>query len=194
MGIADKLVLNRQRHLKWRALDKVELALMIMCGATLLGFSVSVLLDILTRTIGHPWLWLQEVTSTLFTYGIFAGTAAATRRNDHLYLTAFAEAMHGSRRIVVEIVTRLVVLAAAGGLIYFGYLNFLRGFGSFRLPSNTPIASLYAAIPLCGVLVALFTIEQIINGCRNGFDHPEPDELPLAITPIDTAEIGGLRS
>jgi TRAP-type C4-dicarboxylate transport system permease small subunit len=194
MGIADKLVLNRQRHLKWRALDKVELALMIVCGATLLGFSVSVLLDILTRTIGHPWLWLQEVTSTLFTYGIFAGTAAATRRNDHLYLTAFAEAMHGTRRIVVEIVTRLVVLAAAGCLIYFGYLNFLRGFGSFRLPSNTPIASLYAAIPLCGVLVALFTIEQIVNGWRNGFDHPEPEELPLAITPIDTAEIGGLRS
>jgi TRAP-type C4-dicarboxylate transport system permease small subunit len=193
MGIADKLVLNRQRHLKWRALDKLELILMIICGATLLGFSVSVSLDILTRTIGHPWLWLQEVTSTLFTYGIFAGTAAATRRNDHLYLTAVAEAMHGTRRIVVEIVTRLVVLAAGGCLIYFGYLNFLRGFGSFRLPSNTPIASLYAAIPLCGVLVALFMIEQIVNGCRNGFEHPEPEE-PLADTPIDTAQIGGLRS
>jgi TRAP-type C4-dicarboxylate transport system permease small subunit len=193
MGIADKLVLNRQRHLKWRALDKLELILMIICGATLLGFSVSVSLDILTRTIGHPWLWLQEVTSTLFTYGIFAGTAAATRRNDHLYLTAVAEAMHGTRRIVVEIVTRLVVLAAGGCLIYFGYLNFLRGFGSFRLPSNTPIASLYAAIPLCGVLVALFMIEQIVNGYRNGFEHPEPEE-PLADTPSDTAQIGGLRS
>ena len=93
MGIADQLVLNRQRHLKWRALDKLELALMIACGLTLFGFSLSVSLDIFTRTIGHPWLWLQEVTSTLFIYGIFAGTAVATRRNDHLYLTAFAEAM-----------------------------------------------------------------------------------------------------
>src|SRR3981081_1833734 len=187
MGIADKLVLNRQRHLKWRALDKLELILMIICGATLLGFSVSVTLDILTRTIGHPWLWLQEVTSTLFTYGIFAGTAAATRRNDHIYLTDVAEAMHGTRRIVVEIVTRLVVLAAGGCLIYFGYLNFLRGFGSFRLPSNTPIASLYAAIPLCGVLVALFTIEQIVNGCRNGFDHSGPSEEAAGIPPLAAA-------
>ena len=55
-------------------------------------------------------------------------------------------------------------------------LNFLRGFGSFRLPSNTPIASLYAAIPVSGVLIALFTIEQIINGWQNGFDHPEPEQ------------------
>ena len=194
MGIADKLVLNRQRHLKWRALDKLELVLMIVCGLTLLGFALSVSFDILTRTIGYPWLWLQEVTSTLFIYGIFAGTAAATRRNDHLYLTAFAEAMHGKARIVVEIVTRLVVLGVAGCLIYFGYLNFLRGFGSFRLPSNTPIASLYAAIPLCGVLIALFTIEQIVNGLRNGFDHPEAEEPAFPVTPIDIAATGGDRS
>src|SRR5258708_21969129 len=123
MGIADKLVLNRQRHLKWRALDKLELVLMIVCGLTLFGFSLSVSFDILTRTIGHPWLWLQEVTSTLFIYGIFAGTAAATRRNDHLHLTALAEAMHGTARIVVEVVTRLVVLAGRGGLIYFWHLH-----------------------------------------------------------------------
>src|SRR5215471_7935974 len=177
MGIADKLVLNRQRHLKWRVLDKLELVLMIVCGLTLFGFALSVSFDILTRTIGHPWLWLQEVTSTLFIYGIFAGTAAATRRNDHLYLTAFAESMHGTSRLVVEIATRLVVLAVAGCLIYFGYVNFLRGFGSFRLPSNTPIASLYAAIPISGVLIALFAIEQLVNGLRNGFDVPDEPEV-----------------
>jgi len=194
MGIAEKLVLQRQRHLKWRAFDKIEMLLMIFCGLTLFGFSVSVTLDIATRTLGHPWLSLQEVTSTLFIYGIFAGASVATRRNDHLYLTAFAESMHGASRMLAEIVIRLVVLAVAIGLVYFGYLNFLRGFGSFRLPSNTPIASLYAAIPLAGVLIALFTIEQIVNGCRNGFDHPEPPEEPLNIAPIKTVAPSGGRS
>jgi TRAP-type C4-dicarboxylate transport system permease small subunit len=187
MAIADKLLLRRQRHLKWRALDPLEIILMVICGLALFGFSLSVSLDILTRTLGRPWLWLQEVTSTLFVYGIFIGTAVATRRNDHLYLTAVAEAMHGASRLLVEIVIRAVVLAVAGCLIYFGYINFLRGFGSFRLPSNTPIASLYAAIPLCGVLVALFTIEQIVNGCRNGFDHSEPPEEAAGIPPLAAA-------
>jgi len=194
MGIAEKLVLQRQRHLKWRAFDKIEMLLMIFCGLTLFGFSASVTLDIATRTLGHPWLSLQEVTSTLFIYGIFAGASVATRRNDHLYLTAFAESMHGAARMLAEIVIRLVVLGVAVGLVYFGYLNFLRGFGSFRLPSNTPIASLYAAIPLAGVLIALFTIEQIVNGCRNGFDHPEPQEAPLNIAAIKTVAPSGGRS
>ncbi|MDB5519389.1 MAG: C4-dicarboxylate transporter permease [Tardiphaga sp.] len=185
MAIADKLVLQRQHHLKWRSLDRLEMILMMICGLLCFGFSLSVTCDIVTRTIGYPWLWLQEATSTLFVYAIFIGTAVATRRNDHLYLTAISEAMHGTPRLVVEIIIRIVVLTVAGCLIYFGYINYLRGFGSFRLPSNTPIASLYAAIPLSGVLIALFTIEQLVNGIRNGFDHPEPPEDDLAIAPVD---------
>lgn len=182
MTIADKLVLRRQQHLKWRALDRLEQGLMMLCGLLCFGFSLSVMFDIVTRTIGHPWLWLQEVTSTLFIYAIFIGAAVATRRNDHLYLTALSEALHGIPRLVVEIIIRVVVLGVAFCLIWFGYVNFLRGFGSFRLPSGTPIASLYAVIPLSGVLIALFTIEQLVNGIAAGFDHPEPpdEELPIA--------------
>ena len=188
MSIADKLLVQRQRHLKWRGLDWLELALMILCGVLCFGFSLSVTADIVTRTIGYPWLWLQEVTSTLFIYAIFIGTAVATRRNDHLYLTAVSEAMHGTPRLIVEIIIRIVVLAVAGCLIYYGYINYLRGFGSFRLPSNTPIASLYAAIPLSGALIALFTVEQLVNGIRNGFDHPEPPEDAAGdVPPVDTS-------
>jgi len=186
MTIADKLVLQRQHHLKWRAFDRLELVLMIVCGFLCFGFSLSVTCDIVTRTIGHPWLWLQEVTSTQFIYAIFLGAAVATRRNDHLYLTAISEALHGTPRLIVEILIRMVVLGVACCLIWFGYINYLRGFGSFRLPSGTPIASLYAVIPLAGGLVALFTIEQLVNGIKHGFDHPEPPDEDVGIPPVDT--------
>ena len=194
MAIADKLVLQRQHHLKWRSFDKLELVLMILCGVLCFGFSLSVMFDIVTRTIGHPWLWLQEVTSTFFIYAIFVGASVATRRNDHLYLTAISEAMHGTPRMIAEVIIRLVVLSVAFCLIWFGYINYLRGFGSFRLPSGTPIASLYAAIPLAGMLIALFTVEQLVNGIRNGFDHPEPPQEDFDIPPVDivTAKKVGL--
>src|SRR5437764_14701613 len=178
MSIADRLVSKRQRHLKWPALDTLEATLMLLCGILLFGFCTTVIFDIVTREIGRPWLWLQEVTSTFFIYAIFTGTAVATRRNDHLYLTAIADTLSGAARTVVEIATRVAVLGVALCFIYFGSLNFLRGFSSFRMPSMTPIASLYAAIPICGVLVALFTIEQLVNGLRNGFASEEPLEPP----------------
>jgi TRAP-type C4-dicarboxylate transport system permease small subunit len=180
MTVADRLVLKRQRYLKWRALDPLEAVLMMLCGVLLFGFCTTVIFDIVTREIGHPWLWLQEVTSTLFIYAIFTGTAVATRRNDHLNLTAITDTLRGTPRLVVEVATRVVVLGVALCFIYFGYLNFLRGFSSFRMPSMTPIASLYAVIPICGLLTALFTIEQLVNGWRHGFaDDTESVEAVL---------------
>jgi len=62
-----------------------------------------------------------------------------------------------------------VVLGVALCMVYFGYLNFLDGFKSLRMPSMTPLSSLYAAIPLCGALVAIFIVEQMANGWKHGF-------------------------
>jgi TRAP-type C4-dicarboxylate transport system permease small subunit len=169
----DGLVLQEQRHLKWRLLDPLENVLMILCGIAITGFSVVVLADIVTRALGHPLFWAQEATMSFFIYGIFAGVAAATRRNDHLYLAVLTESLSGGKRLFFELFTRGVVLAVALCMVYFGYLNYLDGFKSLRMPSMTPMATLYVAIPICGVLVALFTIEQMINGSRHGFADPK---------------------
>jgi TRAP-type C4-dicarboxylate transport system permease small subunit len=187
MDERSSLVLPTQRHLKWPVLDPLERLLMILCGVALTGFTITVFCDVVTRTIGAPWLWLQEVTSHFFVYGVFIGAAVASRRNDHLYLSALAESMPGRWRFVCETFNRLVILGVALVLVVFGYVNFLQGLGNFRMPSGTPLSSMYAAIPLCGILVALFTVEQLVNGWRHGYEgreEPGPEarekELHLA--------------
>ena len=172
----DSLVLQEQRHLKWRALDPLEHLLMMLCGICITGFSVLVLADVITRSIGMPWLWVQEATIGFFLYGIFIGVAAATRRNDHLYLAVLAESMSGWQRMFFEIFNRLVVLAVAGAMIVYGYKNFLDGFTSLRMPSMVPLAWLYIVIPISGALVALFTVEQMVNGLQKGFGHIDPEQ------------------
>jgi TRAP-type C4-dicarboxylate transport system permease small subunit len=172
------LVLSRQRQLKWRSLDWLEKTLMVLCGVALAAFSLSVVCDIVTREIGHPWLWLQEVTSTFFIYGIFIGAAVATRRNDHLYLAAIGDSLTGRPRLAIETAIRVVMISVGLFLTWYGYINFLRGFSSFRMPSMTPIASLYAAIPISGALIALFALEQLVNGWKNGFEGVPEDALP----------------
>jgi TRAP-type C4-dicarboxylate transport system permease small subunit len=175
MSQHEPIVLMRDRHLKWRFLDPLEFGLMIFCGVALFGFVATVFCDIVTRTIGHPWLWLQEVTSALFIYCLFAGTAIAVRRNDHLLLTAITEAMRGRMRLFFETMNRLVILGVGACMVVFGFLNVQNGFGSFRMPSLTPIAYWYAAIPLSGALIVLFVAEQIVNGWRNGFEHEKEE-------------------
>ncbi len=151
---------------------------MVLCGVCLAGFTLSVLADVITREIHYPWLWLQEVTMAFFSYGVFVGTAVATRRNDHLFLSAVTEAMRGRVRTVAEVFNRGVVAVVGLAMVVFGWQNFLAGFNSFRMPSMLPIAYLYWPIPVCGALIVLFSVEQIANGLRRGFAGADPSHVP----------------
>ena len=167
------LVLQRHRHLKWKALDPLEAGLMVLCGASIIGFTGSVFFDVMTREIGAPWLWLQQVTTGFFAWGVFIGMAAAARRNDHLYLVEITKRLTGPKRTFMESFNRLVVLAVALVMVWYGYKNAVLDLGSFRMPSLIPLTYYTASVPLSGALIALFAIEQLINGWRHGFEGPE---------------------
>ena len=167
------LVLDRHRRLKWKALDPLEALLMILCGVCIGMFTLTVLCDVVTRTIGAPWLWLQQVTTAFFAWGVFVGMAAATRRNDHFYLTEITKRMTGAPRQTIEIVNRIIVLVVAVVMVWCGTQNALLDLGSFRMPSLIPLTVYTAIVPVAGVLVALFTIEQLVNGWKHGFAGPE---------------------
>ena len=167
------LILQRHRQLKWKALDPLEAALMILCGLCIFMFTLSVLFDVVTRTIGAPWLWLQQVTTAFFAWGVFLGMAVATRRNDHFYLTEITKRMSGAPRNTIETINRLVVLGVAIALVRFGWQNALLDLGSFRMPSLIPLTVYTGIVPIAGVLIALFAVEQLVNGWRHGFEGPE---------------------
>ena len=120
------------------------------------------------------------MTTAFFAWGVFVGMAAATRRNDHFYLTEITKRMTGAPRSVIEIANRLVVLVVALMLVWFGWQNALLDLGSFRMPSLIPLTVYTAIVPAAGVLIVLFTIEQLVNGWQHGFEGPEDrDDVPV---------------
>jgi len=167
------LVIDRHRHLKWKALDPLEHLLMVLCGISIGGFTSSVFLDVVTRELGSAWLWLQLVTTGFFAWGVFIGMAVATRRIDHLNLVEITKRMSGPKRSFLEITNRVVILLVGLAMVVFGFQNFLNDLGSFRAPSLIPLATYTASVPISGALIVLFSLEQIINGWRHGFEGPE---------------------
>ena len=154
---------------------------MVLCGVSIVGFTVSVFFDVVTRTIGRPWLWLQLVTTGCFGYGVFIGMAVAVRRHDHLYLSEITRRTRGVTRLVIETVNRLIVLAVALAMIWYGWKNFRLDLGSFRAPSLIPLGTYTIIVPVSGAFIALFAVEQLVNGWRRGFAGPEDGELEVPI-------------
>ena len=150
---------------------------MLGCGACLFGFTLCVLLDVVTREVGWPWLWLQQATTAFFAWGVFVGIAVATRRNDHIYLAEITKTLTGTTRSTIEIINRLVVMVVAGFMTWFGYKNAILDLGSFRMPWLIPLTVYTGVVPISGALVMLFCVEQIVNGWHNGFEGPEDSEF-----------------
>lgn len=171
---SEPFVSSRERHLKWPALDGVEALLYVAGGAAIIGFSLSVLFDVFTRQIGYPWLWLQQVTTGCFAYGIFIGMALAARRNEHMYLTEIVNTLGPDARRVIEVFSRVVVFVVAMFMIIFGWQNFLNDMGSYRMPSLIPLGYYTIIVPIAGIFIALFEVEQLVNGLKNGFTSDEP--------------------
>ena len=67
-------------------------------------------------------------------------------------------------------------------MVVFGFTNFLHGFGSFRMPSLTPLAWWYLSVPISGAFICLFIIEQLVNGWRNGFEGEPRSETEKEFT------------
>jgi TRAP-type C4-dicarboxylate transport system permease small subunit len=172
-----RVTVKALRHLKWPALDPLERGLMVLCAILLLGFTIVELADVTFRTLHRPWLTASEFASGFFVWGVFLGMGVAVRRDQHFRLTAVSQSLRGKKRFLIETANRLVILAVAICMIVFGYKNYLNGFGSFLMPSVTPIAVLYAAIPVAGGFIALFILEELINGWRRGFEPPEGVEV-----------------
>ncbi|MEQ1807345.1 MAG: TRAP transporter small permease [Burkholderiaceae bacterium] len=179
------LVLQRHRHLKWPIFDKLEAVLMVLCGVCIFTFTLSVFCDVITRTLGSPWLWLQQVTTGCFAWGVFIGMAAATRRNDHFYLTEITKRLTGAKRSFIEVANRVVVIVVGSMLVWFGFHNAVLDLGSYRMPSLVPLAVYTGIVPVASLLVVLFTIEQLINGWKNGFEGPEDQDNVPTMEPAE---------
>jgi TRAP-type C4-dicarboxylate transport system permease small subunit len=128
---------------------------------------------------------LQQLTTAFFAWGVFLGMAAATRRNDHFYLTEITKRMTGAPRSAIEITNRVITLIVSLILIWFGWKNALLDLGSYRMPSLIPLTFYTGIVPFAGVLIALFTVEQLVNGWRKGFEHPEEPVAEPVIEPLD---------
>lgn len=150
------------RHAQ-RSMDLLEVLLIGLAGLSLATFTGAVLVNVVTRSLSIPIPWLQQLVVAVFVWGTFVGGAAAVRRGKHFRVSALGRGMSGRRRQLVLTFQHCVVAGVAIWMSLFGYENFLAGLGYFMQPSGVPIAVVTAAIPVSGILIALFSVEHLIR-------------------------------
>lgn len=119
--------------------------------------------QVVLRTVfNNPQAWAEEVSRYLFAWIVFLGTAVAFGRDTHIRIDFLDNLVSAAVLRVLKNIRLVVVLAAAGVMIYAGTLVTWRNRSSmfYTLPWF-PQVVFYAVIPLCGILTVAFVLWRV---------------------------------
>ena len=123
-------------------------------------------LGILQRMI--PWMKVpgyDELIELLFIWMTFIGALALWREGTLYRVYAFERVLQGRARQALAVATHLAMLALAVILSYAGW-DFLRQSGETTPFLQIDKAYWYAAIPVCGTLMAVYSIAALWRALR----------------------------
>lgn len=154
-----------------------------VCGFAVFAVVIVVLVQVVSRLLGYPVTFSEELTRALFVWMIFIGVAASIRHADAARITVF---MASSTPVIRRLALPIYV---AGSLLFFG-LMIWTGWTMVRQQwmMNEMIATLGwpswivgLVMPLSGVLSVLCLLDSLFeHRATLGLSAPAADKSPEA--------------
>lgn len=135
---------------------------------------VDVLWGVFTRyALGQQASWSEEIARLLLVWLSMLGTALAYGERSHLGVDVLLKALTGPARWIATLAIYLLVLAfSVGVMVYGGTSLFLERLDAGQVMSTLPIykAWMYFAIPVSGIMMTIFAVDDIRLTLRQAID------------------------
>lgn len=133
----------------------VDRALHLAAGLLLSGLLAVVVIGVISRQIGRPVAWSEEMAQYLLVWTGFVGWSIATRRGSHIRITVIIDRLPRLPRLAVEAATQIGVLGFALALLWYGLPLIPRNWEVEWVSVPLSAALLYLPIPIAALAVAL---------------------------------------
>ncbi len=148
----------------------------ILLVATLV---LDVLWGVFSRfVLASPSRWTEEVATILLIWVSLLGAAVTFSRKEHLGVDYLVKKLDPAARRLMTIAGQLLVVwFASAAMIYGGYILVSKALASGQVSPalGLKFGYVYLAVPLSGLFIVLFAIEQAIRAIR-GLEGALPDE------------------
>lgn len=119
--------------------------------------------------------WSEELSLGLFTWTVLLMAALGVREGFHVRMSLAIQRLPSGARLRAEQAIHLATTAVGVFLAWSGWRYFVDTHGSTSAAIGYPIELLHASALACGVLIALFAIEALLEG-RVPADEMQSDE------------------
>ncbi len=147
-----------------KILNKIDSAIEYLCMTTLVIMVCIVFYQVFTRYIlGFTPRWSEETCVILMIWLGFIATAIGVKKGTHLSISAVVNLFPKKAQKIIFYFDELAVMLF--GIIIFIYGKQLSADTmSSTLPATQlPSGVLYAVLPVCGVMIIIYTIIRILD-------------------------------
>jgi TRAP-type C4-dicarboxylate transport system permease small subunit len=162
-----------------RAMDRVYVACIALCGAALVVITLIIPLGVFMRYVmNSPLSWPEPAAVSLIVMFSFIGGAAVYRANVHIAVEALLNAVSPPiRRVMTWGVNACMGLTAAFMLVYGVHLCQVTWYQTVAEFPGLRQSFVYMPIPVAGLLTLLFLFERMWVGA------PSPDSVMFSDQP-----------
>lgn len=148
-----------------KGFDRLASAVRAVVVALALVMLVVLSLQVTMRYMfGQALSWSEELALACFSWSMLLAIALGVRDAIHVRMDLLVDHLPQPWRGGLEKVLMLSI-AAAGAFIAWSGTNYVRdAAGATSAAIGYPTAYLYACAPVCGVLIALFALENVVLG------------------------------
>jgi TRAP-type C4-dicarboxylate transport system permease small subunit len=133
-----------------------------------------VMLGVITRALGEPLIWTDEISRFLMVWVAVAGWLLATRRRAHIRIRFFQDLLPPRAWRGAEIVIQCGLLALGLLLAWYGVDIVERNRDMEALSLPISLAWMYVPIVIAGLVTAAQAIGEILERLRDGRSPPAP--------------------
>jgi TRAP-type C4-dicarboxylate transport system permease small subunit len=151
----------------------IKAAVVAMVLAMLGALSAQVLLR---YAFNYTLSWSEELSLGLFTWTVLLMAALGVREGFHVRMSLVIQRLPSGPRLWAEQAIHLVTSAVGCFLAWAGWRYFADTRGSTSAAIGYPIELLHASALVCGVLIALFALESLLER-RIPPDEAQGDEI-----------------
>jgi TRAP-type transport system small permease protein len=141
----------------------------------LLALLASVITGVVSRQIGRPAPWSDEMAQHLLVWTGFAGWVIAARRRSHIRITVFIDRLPQAARVALECIIQLAVIGFALAMLRWGWPLVPRNWDVEWVSLPLPGALLYLPVPFAAAVLiaqAMADIRLAVAGHVGGGQAP----------------------
>lgn len=138
-------------------------ALELFCLISMLGLTVIVTLQIVSRWMHISLPWTEELARFLLVWLTFLGCTLAIYRKSHLSVNFLVEMMPKKLQKVCNLFTRLVMVVFFTMLVFYGFRLSSVSMQNMSTSLNWPMGIVYAVLPFSALLADYYIILDMLG-------------------------------